>query len=236
VAKTFPDYFDAFAEIAAPVIAIDGPSASGKGTVAERVASTLGYHYLDSGSLYRLTALSAVRAGVEFDDEAAVAALAIALPATFENGQVRLAGDDVTDAIRSEAISVGASKVAALPAVRDALLARQRAYRRFPGLVADGRDMGSVVFPGAQTKVFLTATAEARAERRYKQLIAKGMPAKMHALLQDLQERDARDAQRSVAPLQQSADAECVDTTPLGIDEAVAAVMTIVARQAPQQA
>jgi 3-phosphoshikimate 1-carboxyvinyltransferase len=236
VAKTFPDYFDAFAEIAAPVIAIDGPSASGKGTVAERVASTLGYHYLDSGSLYRLTALSAVRAGVEFDDEAAVAALAIALPATFENGQVRLAGDDVTDAIRSEAISVGASKVAALPAVRDALLARQRAYRRFPGLVADGRDMGSVVFPGAQAKVFLTATAEARAERRYKQLIAKGMPAKMHALLQDLQERDARDAQRSVAPLQQSADAECVDTTPLGIDEAVAAVMTIVARQAPQQA
>ncbi|MCK9381973.1 MAG: bifunctional 3-phosphoshikimate 1-carboxyvinyltransferase/cytidylate kinase [Sulfuritalea sp.] len=231
VNKTFPDYFDALAEITAPVIAIDGPSASGKGTVAERVAAVLGYHYLDSGSLYRLTALAAARADVLLDDEAGVAALAASLPAIFEGGRVLLAGDDVTDAIRTEEVSAGASKVAALPAVRAALLARQRAYRRFPGLVADGRDMGSVVFPAAMAKVFLTASAQVRAERRYKQLIAKGMPANMHALLQDLQERDARDAQRSVAPLRQCDDADLVDTTPLDIDAAVAAVMTIVKRQ-----
>ncbi len=231
VDKTFPDYFDAFAELTAPVIAIDGPSASGKGTVAERVAAALGYHYLDSGSLYRLTALAAIRAGVAQDDEEGVAALAARLPAIFEGGRILLAGDDVTDAIRTEEISVGASKVAALPAVRAALLDRQHAYRRFPGLVADGRDMASVVFPGAAAKLFLTATAEVRAERRYKQLIAKGMPANMHALLQDLRERDARDAQRSVAPLQQCADADRVDTTAMDIDAAVAAVMTVVKRQ-----
>ncbi|MDK9704881.1 MAG: bifunctional 3-phosphoshikimate 1-carboxyvinyltransferase/cytidylate kinase [Sulfuritalea sp.] len=231
VNKTFPDYFDAFAEITAPVIAIDGPSASGKGTVAERVAAALGYHYLDSGSLYRLTALAALRTGVALDGEAGVAALAAGLPASFEGGRILLAGDDVTDAIRTEEVSAGASKVAALPAVRAALLARQRAYRRFPGLVADGRDMGSVVFPAATAKVFLTASAAARAERRYKQLIGKGMPANMHALLQDLQERDARDAQRSVAPLRQCDDADLVDTTEMNIEAAVAAVMTIVARQ-----
>ncbi len=231
VNKTFPGYFDAFAEITAPVIAIDGPSASGKGTVAERVAAAMGYHYLDSGSLYRLTALAALRAGVALDDEAGVAALAAGLPATFEGGRILLAGDDVTDAIRTEEISVGASKIAALPAVRGALLARQRAYRRFPGLVADGRDMGSVVFPAAVAKTFLTASAEIRAERRYKQLIAKGMPANMHALLQDLRERDARDAQRSVAPLQQCVDADLVDTTEMDIEAAVAAVMDVVKRQ-----
>ena len=231
VNKTFPGYFDALAEIAAPVIAIDGPSASGKGTVAERVAVALGYHYLDSGSLYRLTALAAMRAAVALDDEAGVAALAAGLPATFEAGRILLSGDDVTDAIRSEEVSAGASKVAAMPAVRAALLARQRAYRRFPGLVADGRDMASVVFPAAAAKVFLTASAGARAERRYKQLIAKGMPANMHALLQDLQERDARDAQRSVAPLRQCDDADLVDTTEMNIEAAVAAVMTIVKRQ-----
>ncbi|MCK9388618.1 MAG: bifunctional 3-phosphoshikimate 1-carboxyvinyltransferase/cytidylate kinase [Sulfuritalea sp.] len=231
VNKTFPDYFDVLAEITAPVIAIDGPSASGKGTVAERVATALGYHYLDSGSLYRLTALASMRAGVALDDEAGVAALAASLPATFEGGRILLASDDVTDAIRSEEVSAGASKVAALPAVRAALLARQRAYRRFPGLVADGRDMASVVFPTAAAKVFLTASAAVRAERRYKQLIAKGMPANMHALLQDLQERDARDAQRSVAPLRQCDDADLVDTTGMNIDAAVAAVMTIVKRQ-----
>ncbi|MBI3096312.1 MAG: bifunctional 3-phosphoshikimate 1-carboxyvinyltransferase/cytidylate kinase [Rhodocyclales bacterium] len=230
VNKTFPDYFDALAEITAPVIAIDGPSASGKGTVAERVAAALGYHYLDSGSLYRLTALAALRAGLALDDEAGVATLAAGLPASFSGGRILLANDDVTDAIRTEEISAGASKVAALPAVRAALLARQRAYRRFPGLVADGRDMGSVVFPTAGAKVFLTASAQARAERRYKQLIAKGMPANMHALLQDLQERDARDAQRSVAPLRHCDDADLVDTTEMNIEAAVAAVMTIVQR------
>ena len=231
VNKTFPGYFDTLAEITAPVIAIDGPSASGKGTVAERVATALGYQYLDSGSLYRLTALAALRAEVALDDEAGVAELAAGLPAVFTGGRILLSGDDVTDAIRSEKISAGASIVAALPAVRNALLARQRAYRRFPGLVADGRDMASVVFPAAAAKVFLTASAEARAERRYKQLIAKGMPANMHALLHDLQERDARDAKRSAAPLKQCDDADLVDTTQMDIDAAVAAVMNIVKRQ-----
>jgi 3-phosphoshikimate 1-carboxyvinyltransferase len=238
VAKTFPDYFERFGRIAAPVIAIDGPSASGKGTVAQRVAETLGFHFLDSGALYRLTALAAIRAGVALDDEAGVAAVAAALPAEFPGDRVLLAGDDVTEAIRAEEIGVGASKVAALPAVRAALLERQRAYRRLPGLVADGRDMGSVVFPEAPVKVFLTASAEARAERRYKQLIGKGMPANMRPLLQDilqeLRERDARDAARSVAPLKQEEDAELVDTTPLGIDEAVAAVLDSVRRKLPQ--
>jgi len=232
VAKTFPEYFMAFEQIVAPVIAIDGPSASGKGTVAQRVAAALGFHFLDSGALYRLTALAATRAGVALDDEAAVAA---ALPAEFPGERILLAGDDVTEAIRAEAIGVGASKVAALPAVRTALLERQRTYRRLPGLVADGRDMASVVFPEAPVKVFLTASAAARAERRYKQLIEKGMPANMPTLLQDLRERDARDAARSVAPLKQAEGAELVDTTPLGIEESVAAVMDIVRRKLPRQ-
>ena len=209
-----------------PVIAIDGPSASGKGTVAALVAQALGFHYLDSGSLYRLTALTALRAGVALADEARVAALAAALPATFAEGEILLDGQSVTEAIRHEECSAGASKVAALPAVRAALLARQRAYRQTPGLVADGRDMGSVVFPQAMLKVFLTATAEERARRRYKQLIEKGMSANISTLLQDLQERDARDAARSVAPLQQCADAELLDTTQLSIEQAVHAVLT----------
>ncbi|MDP1734873.1 MAG: bifunctional 3-phosphoshikimate 1-carboxyvinyltransferase/cytidylate kinase [Sulfuritalea sp.] len=231
VNKTFPGYFDAFAGITAPVIAIDGPSASGKGTVAQRVADALGFHFLDSGALYRLTALAAMKARVTLEDEPGVAALAGQLPADFEGDRILLSGEDVTEAIRAEEVGVGASKVAALPAVRAALLDRQRAYRRFPGLVADGRDMASVVFPDAAAKVFLAASAEARAERRYKQLIAKGMPANMHALLQDLQERDARDAQRSVAPLKQCDDADRVDTTEMDIEAAVAAVMSIVKQQ-----
>jgi 3-phosphoshikimate 1-carboxyvinyltransferase len=229
VGKTFPGYFDAFAGIAAPVIAIDGPSASGKGTVAALVAAKLGYHYLDSGALYRLTALAAQRADVALDDEAGVAAVAAALPARFEHGCVWLGEEDVSEAIRTEAASAGASRVAALPAVRAALLERQRAWRRFPGLVADGRDMGSVVFPTAAVKIFLTASAEARAERRYKQLIEKGLSANMTTLLRDLQARDARDAQRDAAPLRQCEDALRVDTTHLSIDEAVAAVLDIVA-------
>ncbi|MDP2196543.1 MAG: bifunctional 3-phosphoshikimate 1-carboxyvinyltransferase/cytidylate kinase [Rhodocyclaceae bacterium] len=237
VAKTFPHYFDAFGAIAAPVIAIDGPSASGKGTVAQRVAAALGFHFLDSGALYRLTALAALRAGVAWDDEAAVAAVAAQLPAKFSGEQTFLDGDDVSAAIRTEEVGIGASKIAALPAVRSALLERQRAYRRFPGLVADGRDMGSVIFPAAEVKVFLTASAEARAERRYKQLIDKGMPDNMRPLLQDiLQElrgRDARDAARSVAPLRRCDDADLVDTTELNIDEAVAAVMESVRPRLP---
>ena len=208
-----------------PVIAIDGPSASGKGTVAALVAQALGFHYLDSGSLYRLTALAALRAGVAFEDEPRVAALATQLPATFDGGEIFLAGESASAAIRHEACSAGASKVAVLPAVRAALLERQRAYRQAPGLVADGRDMGSVVFPQATLKVFLTATAEERARRRYNQLIEKGMSANISTLLQDLQERDARDAARSVAPLQQCADAELLDTTQLSIDQAVNTVL-----------
>jgi len=225
VAKTFPEYFERYAEVTAPVVAIDGPSASGKGTVAARVAGVLGFHLLDSGALYRLTALAAQRAGVAWGDEPAVAAVAATLPAEFRGERILLAGDDVTEAIRTEEMGVGASKVAALPTVRTALLARQRAYRRWPGLVADGRDMGSVVFPQAECKVFLTAAVGARAERRYKQLIGKGMPANMRALLQDLAERDARDAARSVAPLQKCADAELLDTTEMSIEQAVAAVL-----------
>jgi len=208
-----------------PVIAIDGPSASGKGTVAACVAERLGFHYLDSGALYRLTALAALRANVMFNDASALAALAANLPAEFAGAQIRLGGDCVTDAIRSEECSAGASRVAALPAVRTALLERQRAYRKAPGLVADGRDMGTVVFPDAQLKVFLTASAAVRAERRHKQLIEKGMSANIATLLQDLQERDARDVARSVAPLQKCADAELLDTTQLSIEQAVQAVL-----------
>ena len=207
-----------------PVIAIDGPSASGKGTVAERVAATLGFHFLDSGALYRLTALSAMKQGVALDDEADVAALAAALPATFHGGAVWLAGEDVTDAIRAEAVGEGASKVAALAAVRAALLDRQRAYRQAPGLVADGRDMGTVVFADAAAKVFLTASAEARAERRYKQLIEKGNSANLSALVADMQARDARDTARAVAPLKPAADALLLDTTHMDIEQAVQAV------------
>jgi len=208
-----------------PVIAIDGPSASGKGTVAARVAARLGFHYLDSGALYRLVALAASRAGVVTDDETRLAELAATLPAQFDADSVLLNGEDVSLAIRSEDVSVGASRVAVLPAVRAALLERQRAYRRAPGVVADGRDMGSVVFPHAALKVFLTASAEARAERRYKQLIEKGLPANIASLLRDLRERDARDAARSVAPLAQGADAVLLDTTDLTIQQAVDAVL-----------
>ncbi len=227
VGKTFPDYFACFARVskAAPVIAIDGPSASGKGTVAGRVAAALGYGYLDSGSLYRLTALAAQKAGVDWADENGVAAIAARLDVEFTADDIRLAGQLVGDSIRTEAISAGASKVAALPAVRAALLFRQRAFNRAPGLVGDGRDMGSVVFPQAPLKVFLTASAEARAERRYKQLIEKGFSANLADLLLDLQQRDERDSQRSVAPLRQEADARLLDTTALTIEQAVNQVL-----------
>ncbi len=227
VAKTFPGYFECFAKLtrAVPVIAIDGTSASGKGTVAGRVAQALGWHYLDSGALYRLTALAARRGGVSWDDEAGVAAIAAGLDVEFTGTRITLSGDEVADAIRSEEISAAASRVAALPAVRAALLFRQRAFRRPPGLVADGRDMGSVVFPDSATKVFLTASVEMRARRRHKQLIEKGMAASIAALSLDLRERDERDSQRSVAPMQQSTDAELLDTTNLTIETAVAQVL-----------
>lgn len=210
-----------------PVIAIDGPSASGKGTVAQLVARKLGFHFLDSGALYRLLALAALRRGAALDDEEGLGRLAAKLDIRFEGGAVLLDGEIVTDAIRSETCGNGASKIAAYPAVRAALLDLQRAFRKAPGLVADGRDMGSVVFPDAATKIFLTASAEVRAERRVKQLIEKGMNDKISPLqiLQDIKQRDERDSARSVAPLQQCADASLLDTSSLNIDEAVAAVM-----------
>jgi cytidylate kinase len=209
---------------AAPVIAIDGPSASGKGTVARLVAGKLGFHHLDSGALYRLVGLAVARRGIATGDEAAAAAIAASLPVRFEGDEVLLDGERVTDAIRTEEVSTVASFVAALPAVRAALLGRQRAFRQAPGLVAEGRDMGSVVFPDAQLKVFLTASSEARAERRYKQLNEKGIAATLAALLQDLRERDARDATRSAAPLKQSPGARSLDTTSMSAQQAAALI------------
>ncbi|BEV71836.1 MULTISPECIES: (d)CMP kinase [unclassified Paludibacterium] len=208
-----------------PVIAIDGPSASGKGTVAARVAEQLGFQYLDSGSLYRLVALHALRTGIDWCDEAALAAAALSLPAEFRHGAVLLAGNDAGEAIRAEEIGIGASRVGALPAVRAALLQRQRDFRQAPGLVTDGRDMGSVVFPDADLKVFLTASAEERAERRYKQLIDKGESANLPQIRQDIIDRDRRDAARAVAPLRQEPDAFLLDTTQLSIDQAVEQVL-----------
>jgi len=208
-----------------PVIAIDGPSASGKGTVAQAVARALGFHYLDSGALYRLVALAAMNRGTDLGDEAALTALAAALDARFDDGEILLEGGRATEAIRSEACSVASSRVAAVPGVRAALLDRQRAFREPPGLVADGRDMGSVVFPDARLKVFLTATPETRAERRYKQLKDKGIAANIATLLLDLAERDARDAARAVAPLKPAPDARVLDTTGLAPDEAAGAVL-----------
>jgi cytidylate kinase len=210
----------------APVIAIDGPSASGKGTVAALAAQALGFHYLDSGAIYRVTAHAAQQAGVSLEDESALSGLARGLDLRFQGGEVYLNGQAVGDAIRTEEAGRAASKIAALPALRAALLDRQRAFRQPPGLVTDGRDMGSTVFPDATLKIFLTATAEERAQRRYKQLIEKGFTANLAALLQDLRERDARDAARSAAPLQQTADAELLDTTHLSIDQAVNQVLT----------
>jgi 3-phosphoshikimate 1-carboxyvinyltransferase len=226
VAKTYPQYFEHFARlIEAPVIAIDGPSGSGKGTVAKRVAEVLGFHYLDSGALYRLVALHAQRNGAGVDDTSSLVALARDLPVEFRDANIYLAGDCVTDAIRAESVSQAASRVAQIPEVRQALMKRQRDFRRAPGLVAEGRDMASVVFPEAALKVYLTASAEARAERRYKQLIEKGLDANLATLLRDIQQRDARDSGRSVAPLQKSADAQVLETTDLSIDEGVEQVI-----------
>ena len=208
-----------------PVLAIDGPSASGKGTVAKRVAQRLGIHYLDSGALYRLVALAGQQAQIDLADEPALARLAATLDARFEGDDIYLNHELVTDAIRAEWVSKASSQVAALGAVRRALLARQRAFRAPPGLVADGRDMGSVVFPDAAVKIFLTADAEERARRRYKQLIGKGMGANIAALLQDIRARDERDSERAVAPLQRSSDASLLDTTGLTIAEAVDQVL-----------
>lgn len=208
-----------------PVITIDGPTASGKGTVAQHVASHLGFHYLDSGALYRLTALSALRHGVALNDEHGLAKLAEKLPCKFVGDQVWLANENVTLAIRSEEAGNTASMIAALPAVRHALVALQLGFRDTPGLVADGRDMGTVIFPRATLKIFLTASVEVRAERRYKQLIGKGFSANIDDLLKDLRERDARDSNRAVAPLKPAEGAYLLDTSDMTVDQAVEQVL-----------
>lgn len=209
-----------------PVIAIDGPTASGKGTVAMQVANRLGFHYLDSGALYRLVALASQQKGISPSDCRALGELALAMRIEFKNGLIFLGNMDVTEAIRGESIGVLASQIAVYPEVRDALLALQKGFRRPPGLVADGRDMASRIFTDAVLKVFLTASVQARAERRYKQLIAKGISARMDVLLQDLQERDARDIQRATAPLKQVEGAHLLDTSNLSIDQAVEQVLS----------
>ena len=208
-----------------PVITIDGPTASGKGTVAHRVAYSLGFHYLDSGALYRLTALSALRKDIDLTDGHALAKLAGALPCSFAGEEVFLGHDNVTVAIRAEEVGNAASKIAALMAVRQALYSLQLHFRMAPGLVADGRDMGTVIFPHASLKVFLTASPEARAQRRYKQLIDKGFSASMPDLLKDLTERDARDQNRAIAPLKPAEDAYVLDTSAITADEAVERVL-----------
>jgi len=229
VAKTFPDYFETLFSVTRtapahiPVICIDGPTASGKGTLASQLAQRLGYHYLDSGALYRVTALAALRAGLalEATNEAAIAALAQALPVRFEGERVLLAGEDISDAIRTEEAGMNASQVSVLPAVRTALLALQHGFRALPGLVADGRDMGTVIFPDAPLKVYLTASAATRASRRHKQLISKGISSTIDALRADLEARDLRDSSRSVAPLKPAQDAVLLDNSDQSIPESI---------------
>ena len=208
-----------------PVIAIDGPAASGKGTIAWNVASTLGFHYLDSGSLYRLIALQALERSIDPEDAARLVELCPSLDISFRGGRAVLDGRDVADALRTEEVSSVASKIAVHPSLRRALIERQRAFRLTPGLVAEGRDMGTVVFPDAQLKVFLTASAEQRAERRHKQLIAKGISVTIQGLLRDIRERDARDSTRAAAPLVPARDAVILDTTDLSIAEVTDAVL-----------
>jgi len=233
VAKTFPDYFEALFSVTRtypahiPVICVDGPTASGKGTLASQLAARLGYHYLDSGALYRVTALAARRAGLPLDPEHehALAALAERLPVRFEGDRVLLSGQDVSDTIRTEAAGMDASRVSALPAVRTALVALQQGFRRLPGLVADGRDMGTVIFPDAQLKVYLTASAEQRAKRRHNQLIFKGIPTTIADLRADLESRDARDSQRAVAPLKPAHDALLLDNSAQSIEQSILQVL-----------
>ncbi|HZF17433.1 MAG TPA: (d)CMP kinase [Steroidobacteraceae bacterium] len=220
------------APAAAPVIAIDGPSGSGKGTIARAVARKLGWHLLDSGALYRLTALASQQAGVDLTDGARVARVAAAMDASFDSTKsgeelIRLGGRDVTRDLRSESAGSAASVVALQPPVRAALIGRQRAFARAPGLVADGRDMGTVIFPDAGLKLFLTADAGERARRRYKQLKDKGIDASLAALFSDIAERDKRDTTRAVAPLRASEDAVVLDSTRLTIDEVVNEVLRL---------
>lgn len=208
-----------------PVITIDGPTASGKGTVAHKVADKLGFHLLDSGALYRLTALQALRRGTPLTDEHALAKLAEHLHIHFSGDAIFLSNENVSDAIRAEEVGNTASKIAALPAVRQALYGLQLGFRKAPGLVADGRDMGTVIFPHAQLKVFLTASVEARADRRHKQLIGKGISANMDDLLMDLKARDDRDTHRAIAPLVPAEGAHVLDTSNMTVEAAVEQVL-----------
>ncbi len=246
VSKTYPDYFTDFRRLlsidplaqgapvrTAPIITIDGPTASGKGTIAQRVAQALGWHVLDSGALYRLTALAVLREGGDGTDEAQAARLARHLDVRFEEGTVFMGNEDVGSQIRQETVGNLASRVAAWPAVREALLARQRDFRRAPGLVADGRDMGTVVFPDAPLKIFLDAGVEVRAQRRHKQLKDKGFSANLDGLLQDLRARDARDRGRAHAPLVAAADAVTVDSSHQGIDDVVRQVLDLWSARGP---
>ena len=210
---------------ASPVVAIDGPAASGKGTIANRVAQTLGFHYLESGSLYRLVGYVALRDSLPLTDERPLAAAAGGLDVVFDESSIRLDGRDVADALREETVGAAASRVAVFPQVRTALVSRQRAFRRPPGLVAEGRDMGTVIFPDAELKVYVTASAEERAKRRYNQLIEKGNSVTLDSLLRDIRERDARDSTRAAAPLRRAADAIELDTTNMTIDAAIAFVV-----------
>ncbi|MDP2032802.1 MAG: bifunctional 3-phosphoshikimate 1-carboxyvinyltransferase/cytidylate kinase [Polaromonas sp.] len=235
VAKTFPDYFETLFSVThtardlVPVICIDGPTASGKGTVAAVVAQKLGYHFLDSGAMYRITALAATQAGLAIGpaQEPAIAELARQLPVRFVDGKVFLGAQDVTETIRTEEAGMNASRVSALPAVRLALVDLQHGFRRLPGLVADGRDMGTVIFPDAPLKIFLTAGARQRAERRYKQLISKGIPATIAGIQEDLEARDARDMSRQAAPLKPADDAALLDNSELSIEESVNRVLQL---------
>ena len=242
VGKTFPDYFEALfsvaqaAEADIPVITIDGPTASGKGTLAAQVAARLGWHQLDSGLLYRATALAAQRQGVAADDEPGLARVAAGLRLHFDGERVLLDEQDVAAALRQEAVGAMASRISAWPAVRGALLALQLAFRQLPGLVADGRDMGTVIFPAAALKLFLTASPAMRAERRYKQLISKGIPANIKDLRLDLEARDARDRSRVIAPLKPAQDALLLDNSGLTIDESVDQVLGWWAERGPFQA
>ena len=235
VGKTFPDYFETLFSVTrtepelVPVICIDGPTASGKGTVAAVVAQKLGYHFLDSGAMYRITALAATQAGLAIGpaQEPAIAALARQLPVRFADGKVFLGNQDVTETIRTEEAGMNASRVSALPSVRLALVDLQHGFRQLPGLVADGRDMGTVIFPDAALKIFLTASARQRAERRYKQLISKGISATLNGIQQDLEARDARDMSRQAAPLKPADDAALLDNSELSIEESVAQVLKL---------
>ena len=231
VGKTFPDYFESMFEVvtprenSVPIITVDGPTASGKGTLASAVAQALGYHFLDSGAVYRATALAAMRAGARADDEALLAQLATNLDLHFKPGQICMGDQDVTETLRLEEVGALASKVSAWPLVRAALRTLQLSFHRVPGLVADGRDMGTVIFPGADLKIFLTASAATRAERRHKQLIAKAIPANIDSLRAELEARDARDQNRSVSPLKPAADAMLLDNSALTVEASVDAVL-----------